>query len=242
MVGRARLEGFWGTTVVSGDGRMFTVRGSRNRSEEVFLTARSLTSGLVLWQKRLRPAAEAAKIPHGGYVPGPKPGGGVKWIAIAGGALAVLSGEADTMQGIAVFEGRLHLAGMAAGSYDLKTGEAKAGRGALFGGEVGVLANRWVISGGRRLTEPEADVASPISSGFAMGVPGTTSLPACDAGLVPLATGGSAGSMLAVPADRATEGRSSPARRPGTRAPRPPCPSPPSWRGSRRAAWRPPRP
>lgn len=65
-----RQDGFWGTSVVSGNGRMFTVRGSRNTRESVFLTARSLTSGLVLWQKRLNQSTNSVPVPHGGYVPG----------------------------------------------------------------------------------------------------------------------------------------------------------------------------
>jgi outer membrane protein assembly factor BamB len=68
--GMPRQEGFWGTTVVAGNGRMFSIRASRNSGGQVFLTARSLTSGVVLWQQCLRPAADAAKVPHGGYVPG----------------------------------------------------------------------------------------------------------------------------------------------------------------------------
>ena len=68
--GMPRQEGFWGTTVVAGNGRMFSIRASRNSGNQVFLTARSLTSGIVLWQRRLRQAAEKENIPHGGYVPG----------------------------------------------------------------------------------------------------------------------------------------------------------------------------
>ena len=68
--GLPRQEGFWGTTVVAANGRMFSMRSSRNSSEQVFLTARSLTSGVVLWQQLLRPAPKDKRVPHGGYVPG----------------------------------------------------------------------------------------------------------------------------------------------------------------------------
>lgn len=68
--GLPRKEGFWGTTVVSAHGRVFTIRSSRNHNEQVFLTSRSLTSGVVLWQKVLRQATETEKVPHGGYIPG----------------------------------------------------------------------------------------------------------------------------------------------------------------------------
>ncbi|MCY3018066.1 MAG: PQQ-binding-like beta-propeller repeat protein [Planctomycetota bacterium] len=68
--GMPRQEGFWGTTVVSGNSRMFTIRGSRNSGEGVFLSARSLTNGLVLWQRPLRQAKPDEKVPHGGYIPG----------------------------------------------------------------------------------------------------------------------------------------------------------------------------
>ena len=68
--GMPRQEGFWGTTVVAGNGRMFSLRGSRHSGEQVFLTARSLTSGLPLWQKRVRQAPETERVPHGGYIPG----------------------------------------------------------------------------------------------------------------------------------------------------------------------------
>jgi len=68
--GLPRQEGFWGTTVVAGNGRMFSMRSSRNRNEQVLLTARSLTSGVVLWQRLLRQGPEPEKVPHGGYIPG----------------------------------------------------------------------------------------------------------------------------------------------------------------------------
>jgi outer membrane protein assembly factor BamB len=68
--GMPRQEGFWGTTVVAAHGRMFSMRSSRNPSERVFLTARSLTSGVALWQRPLHQAPETKRVPHGGYIPG----------------------------------------------------------------------------------------------------------------------------------------------------------------------------
>ncbi|MCY2988649.1 MAG: PQQ-binding-like beta-propeller repeat protein [Planctomycetota bacterium] len=68
--GMPRQEGFWGTTVIASHGRMFSLRSSRNPSSQVFLTARSLTSGIVLWQRLLHQAPEGQQVPHGGYVPG----------------------------------------------------------------------------------------------------------------------------------------------------------------------------
>lgn len=66
--GLPRQEGFWGTTVVSCNGRMFSIRGSRHAGSQVSLTARALNNGIVLWQKKLILAD--AKVPHGGYIPG----------------------------------------------------------------------------------------------------------------------------------------------------------------------------
>jgi outer membrane protein assembly factor BamB len=60
-------EGFWGTTVVSGNGRLFTLRASRNKNSRLSVTARSLTSGVVLWQKTL---TQVDKQPQGGFVSG----------------------------------------------------------------------------------------------------------------------------------------------------------------------------
>ena len=69
--GLPRQEGFWGTTVVSCNGRMFTIRGSRNTFDQVSLTARSLQNGVVLWQRDLnRLGTDGKKIKHGGYIPG----------------------------------------------------------------------------------------------------------------------------------------------------------------------------
>jgi outer membrane protein assembly factor BamB len=104
--------------------------------------------------------------------------------------------------GVAIAEDRLCLAGWSSGSFDLKTGDWKVSGGAGFGSEIGVLCNRWVLRGGRRLAEPESAIAAPISSGFALGVPGLTSLPAWDADLVIFAPGKASGSLLAVPADK----------------------------------------
>jgi outer membrane protein assembly factor BamB len=134
--GLPRQESFWGMTAVSGNGRLFSIRASRNSGEQVFLTARGLTNGVVLWQRLLRQSAESQKAPHGGFVPGrscavvsgdtlclvekdavlrlkaetggerdripgPKPGGQIKWLASAEGLLAVLAGEADVVTPIA---------------------------------------------------------------------------------------------------------------------------------------------
>lgn len=68
--GLPRQEGFWGTTVVSCNGRMFSIRGSRHPNDKVSITARSLNNGLVLWQKGLREAPATNNVPHGGYIPG----------------------------------------------------------------------------------------------------------------------------------------------------------------------------
>ncbi len=65
--GMPRQEGFWGTTVIAANGRMFSLRGSRHPESRVSLTARSLHNGQVLWQRGIHPASKA---PHGGYVPG----------------------------------------------------------------------------------------------------------------------------------------------------------------------------
>ena len=68
--GMPRQEGFWGTTVIAGNGRLFSLRASRDKNAHVFLTARSVTNGLVLWQKRLRQESDTERNPHGGYLPG----------------------------------------------------------------------------------------------------------------------------------------------------------------------------
>ena len=134
--GMPRQESFWGMTVVSGQGRLFSIRASRRAGDTVFLTARGLTNGVILWQKLLRQAGESQKAPHGGFVPsrscavvagdtlclvekdailrldgetgevrdripGPKPGGQIKWLAAADGLLAVLAGEVDAVTPIA---------------------------------------------------------------------------------------------------------------------------------------------
>jgi outer membrane protein assembly factor BamB len=69
--GLPRAEGFWGTTVVSGNGRLFTLRANRKPTLPVVLTARSLTSGIVLWQRPLRSAEETTnKVVHEAYAVG----------------------------------------------------------------------------------------------------------------------------------------------------------------------------
>ena len=69
--GLPRQEGFWGTTVVACNGRMFAIRGSRRPSDQVSLTARSVNNGIVLWQRNLSHlGADGKMIAHGGYIPG----------------------------------------------------------------------------------------------------------------------------------------------------------------------------
>ena len=134
--GLPRQEGFWGTTVVSCNGRMFSIRGSRHSNEKVSITARSLNNGIVLWQKGLRQVPETNNVPHGGYIPGrscvvatdddlllvlsntvlrlnaetgeeracipgPKPGGQIKWLACSGNLLAMMAGDPDVVTPIA---------------------------------------------------------------------------------------------------------------------------------------------
>jgi outer membrane protein assembly factor BamB len=151
--GMPRQESFWGMTVVSGNGRLFSIRASRRSREQVFLTARSLTSGVVLWQKVLRQSPDGKRVPHGGYIPsrscavvcgdtlcliekdtvvrlkaetgelrdripGPKPGGQIKWLASANGLLAVLAGEADVVQPISYQTVAANPVGRALAVYD----------------------------------------------------------------------------------------------------------------------------
>jgi hypothetical protein len=98
--------------------------------------------------------------------------------------------------GVAIAEDRFCLAGWSSGSFDLKTGDWKTSGGGEFGGEVGVLCNRWVLRGGRRLTEPQSAIGSPLNGGFQNGVPGVTSLPVWDSELVVFE---SRGGLLAAP-------------------------------------------
>ncbi len=69
--GLPRQEGFWGTTVVACNGRMFTIRGSRGTNEQVTMTARSQNNGVILWQRDLsQKGPKGERLLHGGYVPG----------------------------------------------------------------------------------------------------------------------------------------------------------------------------
>ncbi|MBM4035976.1 MAG: hypothetical protein FJ291_29930 [Planctomycetes bacterium] len=99
--GLPRQEGFWGTTVVAGNGRMFTILSSRHSGSAVFLTARSLTNGLVLWRKLLRQAPADQKVPHGGYIPGRSGAivAGDTLLLIDRDGVARLSGETGAEQG-----------------------------------------------------------------------------------------------------------------------------------------------
>jgi outer membrane protein assembly factor BamB len=138
--GMPRQEGFWGTTVVAGKGRMFSMRSSRNAWDHVFLTARSLTSGVVLWQRRLGQAPEdkpgIKRVPHGGYIPGRSS------LVVAEDSLFVVDRD-----------GVLRL--------DAETG-AQRGRiaGPKPGGQV-----KWIACSGGLLAalSGEADVVTPIS-------------------------------------------------------------------------------
>ncbi len=49
------FESFWGGTAVSGGGRLFVIRGGRSGVRQVGITARSLGSGMILWQEDLNP-------------------------------------------------------------------------------------------------------------------------------------------------------------------------------------------
>lgn len=113
-------EGFWGTTVVSAGGRVYTLVASRNAGDQVDLIARSLHDGCELW-RRSQPdnsyggrsimaagdhelwLADGADLRvldgESGKelrtVPGPQPDGQIKWIALFTNAVAVLSGAPD---------------------------------------------------------------------------------------------------------------------------------------------------
>lgn len=72
--GPPRHDGFWGSSIVAGNGRYFSIRAPRN-FDAVCITARSLTSGLLLWQTRLESAAikwpDNKGAPGGGiFIPG----------------------------------------------------------------------------------------------------------------------------------------------------------------------------
>jgi len=153
--GMPRQEGFWGTTVVAANGRLFTLRGTRNSSDfsPLTLTARSLCNGIVLWQRSVH--GESGK-KHAGYVTGrsclvaesdtlylvdrdgvvcldaetgaerdriigPKSGGQVKWMACAGGLLAILVGEADRLEPPSLLQYSENPVGRTLAVYDLAT-------------------------------------------------------------------------------------------------------------------------
>jgi outer membrane protein assembly factor BamB len=108
-LGMPRQEGFWGTTLASGNGRLFTIRShrysfDRGATDPEMLTARSLTSGMVLWQRRMLQATpgnpetfvgrdgalvkmEGDKVPHDGYL------AGRSCIAVAGDVLYLADGD-----------------------------------------------------------------------------------------------------------------------------------------------------
>jgi len=67
--GMPRTEGFWGTTVVAANGRMFTLRGGRYSIDwnETSLIARSLRNGVVLWQRSVHGVSGKK---HAGYITG----------------------------------------------------------------------------------------------------------------------------------------------------------------------------
>jgi len=127
-------EGWWGTTLVSDSGRIFTIAAARvlDKTTKLSLTARSVCNGSVLWKQELNgellvdkksdrttsynPArccmvaagqklylidGDGVLILDGetgaklGRIPGPKPGGQIKWIAQVDGMLAMLAGEPD---------------------------------------------------------------------------------------------------------------------------------------------------
>lgn len=115
-------EGFWGTTVVSGNGRMFLIRSPR-AGGMVRMTARSLTSGVILWDKSLGAgyvsARDCAAVSGDvlwlirsngvvrlqgetgvelGFVAGPLENGQIKWMACADDKLAVLAGDPDIVR------------------------------------------------------------------------------------------------------------------------------------------------
>lgn len=109
--------------------------------------------------------------------------------------------------GVAVAGDKLCLAGWSSGMFDLKTGNWSAGGGSAFGREVGYLCNQWVIRGGRRLTELERDIESPINGQFQPDVPGVTSLPVWDPELVLFASAKKDGGLVALPSDKYTAGK-----------------------------------
>jgi len=111
----------------------------------------------------------------------------------------------------AVVGGKLWLASSPSGGFQLKSGEPLTAGGGQFGCEVGSLAGKWVIQGGRRLSETEDTVTRPLGESgwvaYNAAAPSArirlsdvgTALPAWDAELTILPPKGVAGSLTAVP-------------------------------------------
>jgi outer membrane protein assembly factor BamB len=111
---------------------------------------------------------------------------------------------------MALSAGRLWLSSLPAGGFDLKTGDWKSVGGGQFGCEVGAL-DKWTLQGGRRLSETQDSLKSPLGgTGFTAwtGQPQPakvgltdvgTSLPAWDGELVLMAPKGLSGALTAVP-------------------------------------------
>ncbi|GDY12833.1 hypothetical protein LBMAG53_17110 [Planctomycetota bacterium] len=125
--GLPRQDGMWGSTMVAGRGRLFSMRSSRQAGQRYALTARGLGNGVMLWQRIMR-SADATEVDNYdsgrscialdgdtvliiagdsvlrlaaesgkelARIVGPRPGGGIKWIGVADGLLAVLAGDRD---------------------------------------------------------------------------------------------------------------------------------------------------
>lgn len=115
-------EGFWGTTVVAGNGRYYTLDLFKNAKHPVGLVARSLGNGMVLWQRDFPYTTDDAKVGYNPYliadedalllveqdhvlrldgetgkqlgtIAGPHEGKQIKWMSLADGFLAMLAGE-----------------------------------------------------------------------------------------------------------------------------------------------------
>jgi outer membrane protein assembly factor BamB len=73
--GLPRLAGFWGSTSVSCNGRIFYINSNRQVGSDPgtfdfsLLTARRLNNGIVLWQRELRGDDKYRKLKDGGYIP-----------------------------------------------------------------------------------------------------------------------------------------------------------------------------
>lgn len=138
--GLPRGDGYWGSTLVTCNGRMFYIRDNRlpsHSADYCLLTARNVNNGIVLWQKELR---QRPNVTDGDFIPGrncaiatmdslfvidrdgvvrldaqtgaqrsriagPKENGQVKWMALQGNMLAVMSGEPDKILLPSFFKG-----------------------------------------------------------------------------------------------------------------------------------------